>query len=255
MLNRMGTAGRLLLVAGLIIVVHVTSLQVRGMLEPATIDLPDWSLEDFPEELGPWRAHESELDDRIFRKIGADQAKDWITTLPDGREASTHIAVFDNLDEGVWHYPANCYGAAGWRNLETHEAELSADGAASRPVNISTWEQGGRRVKVLYWYQLGEQTIFGRFDLGKARLALAGRETWPPLVKVLLQTSAEDPADAETQLLDLGSRINRWLHNQTTDGSAGGESSQAAPPSQLEADGSEETPAATPSRSNPGGGE
>jgi len=113
--------------------------------------------------------------------------------------------------EGVWHYPANCYQASGWQNVDSRKETLFVEGAPERTVSISTWSHSGRTVKVLYWYQLGEHTIFGRMDLGKARLALAGQATWPPLVKVLLQTDADNSAEAEQALIDLGGRIHQWL--------------------------------------------
>ena len=211
MLERIGTPGRLIIVAVLLLGIHFLGSSVRGMLAPAEVVMPEWHIDEMPLELGEWRGQITELDDQIFNKIGAAEANDWIYERRDGRTASAHLALFKDLDEGVWHYPANCYQASGWHNIDSREETLFVEGAPERRVSISTWSHSGRTVKVLYWYQLGEHTIFGRMDLGKARLALAGQATWPPLVKVLLQTDADNSAEAEEALIDLGGRIHQWL--------------------------------------------
>ena len=211
MLQKIGTPGRLIIVAMLLLGIHFLGSSVRGMLTPAEVVLPEWHLDEMPLELGDWRGQMTELDDQIFNRIGAAEANDWIYERRDGRTASAHLALFKDLDEGVWHYPANCYKASGWHNIDSREETLFVEGAPERRVSISTWSHSGRTVKVLYWYQLGEHTIFGRLDLGKARLALAGQATWPPLVKVLLQTDADNSVEAEQALIDLGGRIHGWL--------------------------------------------
>ena len=53
---------------------------------------------------------------------------------------------------------------------------------------------------VVYWYQLGEHVLFGRWDLGlKVRWALAGKPKWPALIKVMLQIPASEPEDRKSR--------------------------------------------------------
>jgi hypothetical protein len=75
---------------------------------------------------------------------------------------------------------------------------------------------------VLYWYQIGDHVLFGRFDLGKVRWAMRGQPVWPATVKVLLQTSAEgDLYDAKTRILDLAEQIGRWIDKRSHQMSVG----------------------------------
>ena len=58
------------------------------------------------------------------------------------------------------------------------------------PVSISTWEyeKKNKKVMVVYWYQIGEHFLFGRWDLGiKIRWSLAGKPKWPALIKVMME--------------------------------------------------------------------
>ncbi len=211
-----GTTARLLTVAVIIVVVQLVSLQVRATLEPGEIAMPDWSLEELPMELGDWRGEPTELDERIFRQIGADAVADRAYHDRAGNVVTAHTALFQDFDEGIGiHYPANCYRTAGWHRLDFEKRELKVPGAPPLPVEISTWEREGQRVKVLYWYSLGEHTIFGRWDLGQARLALRGRAVWPPMVKVMMQTAADRSGqESDIRLLDVGGHVYQWLHDR-----------------------------------------
>ncbi|MDZ7617828.1 MAG: exosortase-associated EpsI family protein, partial [Patescibacteria group bacterium] len=126
---------------------------------------------------------------------------------------SAHTALFTDFDEAIIvHLPSRCYSAAGWNLLGAEKRDLVVPGVPPVKVEISTWEFEGLRVKVLYWYQLGEHTVLDRFDLSKARMAFAGHKTWPAMVKVMLQTSADQGPAADVRLLDVARNIRQWLY-------------------------------------------
>ena len=48
-------------------------------------------------------------------------------------------------------------------------------------------------------------------DMGKVRWALRGQKSWPPMIKVLLETSAADKYAARVRILDFAALIQTWL--------------------------------------------
>ena len=41
-------------------------------------------------------------------------------------------------------------------------------------VSLTTWEKEEEKILVVYWYQLGQHVLYGRFDLGTDPLVDAG---------------------------------------------------------------------------------
>ena len=100
-------------------------------------------------------------------------------------------AMFSNPRGGVYHTPINCYRSTGWQDTSETREDLEVSDDLTIPVSLSTWEQKGERVLVVYWYQIGEHVLFDRWDLGmKIRWSLRGRPKWPALIKVMLSIPA-----------------------------------------------------------------
>ena len=99
------------------------------------------------------------------------------------------LASYSDPDAGLYHSPTNCYRSSGWRMVEDSKIER-ADPRRQPPqrVYLATWEKRGDSILVAYWYRLGDYTLFQRWDMFWVRLAMRGQATWPPMVKVLLQT-------------------------------------------------------------------
>lgn len=214
---RLGTPLRLAIVVGVVVAVQLLHYQVRAMLEPPDVALPDWDLEELPVELHGWTGEVSELDESLFRRIGADVVADRVYKNRQGAAVTAHTALFKDFDEAVVvHLPSRCYRAAGWEQRDVETRTLPVEGLPDIDVEVSTWQREGRRVKVLFWYQLGKNTVLNRYDLGKARFALAGHDTWPAMVKVMLETSADQRQAADLRLLDVGGQIRQWLHEQSS---------------------------------------
>ncbi len=212
---RLGTPLRLAIVVGVVVLVQLLHYQVRAMLQPPDVALPDWNLEELPVDLQGWTGEVSELDERLFRRIGADVVADRVFNNREGAAVTAHTALFKDFDEAiVVHLPSRCYRAAGWEQRDVETRSLPVEGLPDIDVEVSTWQREGRRVKVLFWYQLGERTVLNRYDLGKARFALAGRDTWPAMVKVMLETSVDQSQAADLRLLDVAGQIRQWLHEQ-----------------------------------------
>lgn len=210
------TVVRLAMVVGIIGLVQLGAYQVRAMLEPADIVLPDWNIEELPLEFRGWIGEASELDERLFRRIGADAVADRMYENRQGTAVSAHTALFTDFNEAIGvHLPERCYRAAGWDQRSAETRTLTGEGFPDTTVEISVWQREGQRVSVLYWYQLGEHDVLGRYDLSRARMALAGTDPWPAMVKVMLQTTTDQRQAAELRLFDIARNIRQWLHERS----------------------------------------
>jgi EpsI family protein len=180
--------------------------------QPETV-LPSWTFDELPLQLGDWHGEDTMLDPKITAALGAARVRDRVYQNSLGHIVSLHTAMFENAVEGVYHTPINCYRANGWdKKLDSIETIRISDDL-SIPVKLLIYEheKDRQRVMVVYWYQLGEHVLFGRWDLGfKVRWSLRGRPTWPALVKVMVQIQVTDPEDAKAALMSFVESVAKW---------------------------------------------
>jgi len=207
------TAARLFALVGLVVLLFLGTYLLQAGLKPPTVKFPDWKLQDMPLQFGPWRGENVSLDRKIFESIGANYVLDRLYRDDTGHAVSLHVAMFDDPDLGVYHSPINCYRSAGWQKGEENTLPLQVANETSIDGNFSSWERAGEHVAVLYWYQIGEHVLFDRFELGRVRWAMRGKETWPATVKVLMQLPGSiDPEQDKARLRDLAGYAYRWLN-------------------------------------------
>jgi len=206
------TAARLCLVAALFPIIFGGALLVGASLQPPPVDMPDWTFRELPLQLGDWRGQDTELDPDIAKATGADIIVDRVYQDGFGHVISMHTAVFQNPADGVLHSPLNCYRTSGWERLSLSTEHLNVSDDLTLPVSVSVFQNNkNEKVMVVYWYQLGEHVLFGRWDLGiKVRLSLAGRPTWPALIKVMLQIPVTEMEDSKSTILSFAEQVARW---------------------------------------------
>jgi EpsI family protein len=211
-----GTTVRLLIVAALVAMIHVGSLAMQQWLKPPNVKLPDWDLRDLPLTFGSWKGEKIDLesqDPRMLAVIGARLVVDReYRNVATGQRVTVHTAMFDEYDVGMFHGPMNCYRSNAWQRDEEKRMDLQVPGGATVPISVSTWQRQADRVMVGFWYQLGGETILSRLDLGTVGLKLRGRESWPPLIKVLMQTSATESDTEEEGMRELAEYVYRWMN-------------------------------------------
>lgn len=221
-----GTTVRLLIVAAFVVAMQAAAGVMRQGLKPAHVELPGWELEDMPLRLGPWRGEDIRLesqDPRIVAKIGAEQLQDRAYRNPDGQSISLHTALFTEYDVGVFHSPMNCYRASGWQLADETSLRLQGSNGLDVSISLSTWQRDAERVLVAYWYQLQEYVILSRYQLGTVRWKLRGSESWPPLIKVLMQTSCTDnPEEDEQRVREFAEHVFSWLARPRASDDVGG---------------------------------
>jgi EpsI family protein len=193
----------------------VTSFGVRWIgrtVEQPDVEMPRWTFNELPLQLGDWRGEDTKrLDPELYKATDADVIVNRAYQDGTGHSVSIHTAVFKNPAHGVYHSPMNCYLSAGWQKIKTTMEKLVLPNDVVLPVCLTTWELDNQRLMVVYWYQLGEHVLFGRWDLGlKVRLSLAGRPKWPALIKVMLTIPVRDAEEAQTVLLGFAKEVAAW---------------------------------------------
>jgi len=183
---------RLLTVVAIVLVVTLGLHRVEQGLKPDVANL-GWSLSEVPYKLGKWEGTEEVLDERIFRQIGALEAVNREYRDPATRSVVTlHAALYGLYDKAASHNPTMCFRASGFRERENDLVPLSATDPSAQ-ANRSLYEREGHQVVEIHWYQFGDYIVRNRWEMGKVRLKLMTGETWPPVIKVLLQIDVKNP--------------------------------------------------------------
>jgi EpsI family protein len=205
------TAVRVYIVAALIPLTWWGARILNASLEPPEVDMPDWSFAEMPLQLGNWQGEDAKMDPEIAAATGAQVIVDRAYRDNAGHVINMHTAMFEDPKGGVYHSPLNCYRSQGWEKLSETRIDLQINDELSLPVSLTTWEHGGEKKVVVYWYQLGKHVLFGRWDLGiKVRWSLAGKPKWPVLIKVMMEIPMSDADDSKTTILDFAEKVAKW---------------------------------------------
>lgn len=202
---------RILIVAALFPLTYWGAKLVKVAIEPPLIDMPAWTFNDMPMQMGEWRGENTALDPKIAVATDAKIIVNREYRDNAGHSISLHTAVFDKPAEGVFHSPINCYRTNGFEDISQTQEMLRINDGLTIPVNVSLWKRNHDKVMVVYWYQLGEHVLFGRWDLGvKVRWSLAGKPKWPALIKVMMQIPVADAGDAKTAIMGFAEQVAKW---------------------------------------------
>ena len=178
--------------------------------ELAPLQLP---LDRMPRTFGSWTGDDVRLDPQLFQAIGAEMV---INRRYRDKEAAVelHGDVFTKLfmRAGVRtpHQPEECYANNGFIVESSETVRIPTPGDGSQPARLLTLSRDGSRVYCLYWYQVGETTFWNSDNQRRVVQAFRGRPTWPPMIKVMLQTSANSSAEAQQRLTSLAGLVYAW---------------------------------------------
>lgn len=200
---------RLLIAAAAVLGIYTGGelLKDRGMpTEPAHLQL---DLDQLPRKFNAWSGDDTPLDPQVFRAIGAERAIN--RRYRDGRaEVDLHCDVFLKYGVRVLHPPELCYTSNGFAVANTETVEVYADGMRSFPARLLALDRDGLRVYCLYWYQFGDVTFWTGDDQRRVVHSIRGKEAWPPMIKVMLQTGANSPDEAVGRLKSLAAQVYSW---------------------------------------------
>lgn len=210
----MSTAQRIYLIAIVVFAVYgVQRFLAAQTAPPAELLLPDWTFRELPYDLGDWRGEDVKLDPVIAAAVGADIIVDRSYRKDDGVPIMMHTAVFRDPKEAILHSPLNCYRGAGWVYAGRMQETIKVSEAMSIPIELVVWEKDHEKALVAFWYQVGDQVLFDRWDLGKLRIAMRHRTKWPATIKVMAQISAPNVDRARVQLLEFVDLVAKWQND------------------------------------------
>jgi EpsI family protein len=212
-------AVRLVLTAALVLVTYMGVLGMKSFLKLPPIQQLSLDIRELPMKLGEWQGEDQELDKATFDRTGADVAVRRAYHDAEDHSMSMLLASYSDPDAGLYHSPTNCYRSSGWRLVEDSKVNVTIPGAGPQQIYLGTWEKRGETILVAYWYRLGNYTLFQRWDMFWVRMAMRGQATWPPLVKVLLQTPyvGRDSYHCQARIKDMVVQVQQWL-NQSNAG-------------------------------------
>jgi EpsI family protein len=221
------TTLRLLLLAIVVLIIPAGSYAVHMAMKPPEVEFPNRDFETLPLQLGPWEGERRELDPKIFLATGAKFTIDRVYRDNKAHNATLHIAVFGNPDEGIYHRPYNCYKSNGYAPLSEKDLPLPVSTRQDMTARLMEWQKGQQKLFVVYWYELGPYRLFERWDMFRVRYALFGQNPWPALIKVMIEIpETNEPAEDQKRVSDFASRICQWLDDA---GSADASSSAVSP--------------------------
>ncbi|WP_158545401.1 exosortase C-terminal domain/associated protein EpsI [Bremerella cremea] len=174
-----------------------------------SIRQPAVAIDSLPETLSGWSSEDVPMDPEVTRFAGAEATVSRVYRRNGEIPVSVYAAVWadeETVSSIAPHPPGVCYPNAGW-TLEREKVVVVDD---SVPIQLLEFSRAGEHVITAHWYQLGELRYVDR-DKGRLGLAsLWGESSWPPLVKILLQTQASSIEEAESRLTAIATDVNQF---------------------------------------------
>ncbi len=210
----MTTPSRLITLTVLLLFISAATLWTSARGKPPRIELPKTDIHTLPSRLGSWSAS-SDTPPESMPKTGSAVAVERVYQDLLGHKVSLILAVYDNYFDGrgviVTHCPDICYPANGYTIADDQALQLPVRGEESVSARLLTVEREQERLRVLFWYQLGDGSFASLPEMRNKIWSMRGKSPWPSLVKVMLQVPASEPRQAEQQLRDIATPIALWL--------------------------------------------
>ena len=212
---------RIVTLIALIVAVQIGFRLVRLAMQPPEVQLPALGIESIPREFGNWQGKEEALDARTFVNTEAHSTVSRVYHQGmTGAKVSCFIALYTKFVDGLYHSPTNCYVSNNSTQLDSVKLPLRTPGRPDIMVSVSTWERKGAKVLVVYWYEIGDQILFERKDYPGVQWAMRGKKTWPPMYKVLLETTADSDVElSRSRLLEVAAYVRDALGRLDKDAS------------------------------------
>lgn len=202
---------RLMLTCGAVGLLGVLATALQASFN-VSIRQPKVALEALSYQLANWDGEDTPLDADLARFIGAQSQISRQYRNEAGDEIALYVAAWS--DESVVedispHPPTICYPAAGWTIVSSKDVVVTTS-HGELPIQLLEMTRADRRIVTAHWFQLGEAR-YGNRQAGRLMLSRYwGEKEWPPLVKVLLQTEAQNIADAESRLIQMAELLDEY---------------------------------------------
>ena len=190
--------------------VQIGTLTILRGFTAVDVILPQKGLNSLPLEIGEWKGEDSELDAKVFPVLGTNHTVNRIYQGPKGRSLSLHTALWPDIKSLMPHQPQLCYTNAGWNLSEEKTVEVTTLTAPSIKVRLFSIERENRKMKVLYWYQLGDNIFWNNNDAKTAHRLLWGKQKVMAPMKVMIQIEDKNDDNAELLLREFAGHLYSW---------------------------------------------
>lgn len=206
----MSMAVRLFAAAVLVAGIHGgIRLVVQMGVPTGEVRVPKRDLHELPTHLGSWVTVASRDTSELFAETDAEITV--VRTLQNaaGEVVSLYAAVW--LDHSrIRHPPELCLEGFGHEILQEKTIQLDVADQKTIPVRFFVAQRDGQRTNVLYWYRRGDSILLLRTFQRRATWTPGEDGSWPPLIKVMLQTAGSDAEKAERQLKSIAVPTDAW---------------------------------------------
>ena len=201
---------RALVVVALLAAANIGVIAAARSLLPKGIELPATSFAKMPNQFGPWVGESFSVDPKMEHVANAADSIHRIYRDTEDRRVSLYCAVWTGYGVGLRHSPEVCYPGRGHRILNKTDLELQRPDGSPARARLLTVEHGHQPAYVLFWYEFGGHYVVDHHQFRNVRWNFRGMESWPPMVKVMLQTSGDSEATSQELLRDLGEKVLAW---------------------------------------------
>lgn len=173
---------------------------------------PEFHMEEIPLEVGGWHGRIEEIEDDVFRVLGAEaeiSAEYEKTGEPD---LFVHFALWSKssvITKSCPHHPNSCYGGQGWRPTESERITIDT-AAGTVPVQLTRFQRGFEAIVVAHNYRMGPHA-FTTLDEGDEVIrGLWGASEWPAVVKYMVQIPVTDLNAAVPIVKEISPALLDW---------------------------------------------
>ena len=173
---------------------------------------PEFQMNEIPLEVASWQGRIKEIDDDVFRVLGADAEISAEYAKAGERNLFVHFALWTKssvITKSCPHHPNSCYGGQGWRPVESEK--ITIDTTAGRmPVELTLFQRGFEAIVVAHNYRMGPH-VFTTLDEGEDVIReLWGAPEWPAVVKYMVQIPATNLAAAVPVVKEISPALLTW---------------------------------------------
>jgi EpsI family protein len=150
---------------------------------------PQFEISEIPLQVGGWQGRVKEIEDDVFRVLGADAEISAEYEKIGEPNVFVHFALWTKssvITKSCPHHPNSCYGGQGWRRVKSEW--ITIDTATEQvPVQLTLFERGFEAIVVAHNYRMGQQVFTTMGEGDEVIRELWGAPEWPAVVKYMVQ--------------------------------------------------------------------
>ena len=173
---------------------------------------PEFEINEIPLQFGGWHGRIKEIDDEVFRVLGADAEISAKYEKADEPNVFVHFAIWSKsnvITKSCPHHPNSCYGGQGWKPVETRRISIeTVEGPV--PVQLTLFQRGFEAIVVAHNYRMGSH-VFTTLDEGEEVIqGLWGASQWPAVVKFMVQIPVTNLEAAVPVVEEISPELLNW---------------------------------------------